>query len=130
MGGLQSVNSGGGSRSIFAGIDRREIYATPQQYSSGETQRLGRISKRGTGAMRSLLYEAAIVMLTRTKLWLKPKAWALKILRKKWMKKAAVALGRKLAVIMHRMLITKQAFRLGDPSCEPKNHVMVLRFLT
>ena len=67
---------------------------TPKQYSSGETQRLGRISKRGTGAMRSLLYEAAVVMLTRTKLWSKPKAWALKILRKKGIKKAAVALGR------------------------------------
>lgn len=89
---------------------------TPTQYSSGETQRLGRISKRGGAAMRSLLYEAAIVMLTRAKLWSKPKAWALKILRKKGMKKAAVALGRKLAVVMHRMLITKQAFKLGDPS--------------
>jgi hypothetical protein len=33
-------------------------------------------------------------------------------------KKAAVALGRKLAVIMHRMLITKQAFKLGNPSDE------------
>jgi len=91
---------------------------TPHQYSSGETQRLGRISKRGTAAVRSLLYEAAVVMLTRTKVWSKPKAWALKILRKKGMKKAAVALGRKLAVIMHRMLITKQAFKLGNPSDE------------
>jgi transposase len=93
---------------------------TPSQYSSGETQKLGRISKRGTGAIRSLLYEAAVVMLTRTKLWSRPKAWALKILRKKGMKKAAVALGRKLAVIMHRMLITQQAFKLGDPA-EEKN---------
>ena len=89
---------------------------TPYQYSSGETQKFGRISKRGAAAVRSLLYESAIVMLTRTKTWSKPKAWALKIVRKKGMKKAAVALGRKLAVIMHRMLITKQEFRLGNPS--------------
>jgi transposase len=99
--------------------DSRDIGAylgmTPLQYSSGETEKFGRISKRGKSATRCLLYEAAIVMLTRTKLWSKPKAWALKILRKKGMKKAAVALGRKLAVIMHRMLITKQAFKLGDP---------------
>jgi len=94
---------------------------TPLQYSSGETQKLGRISKRGAGAIRCLLYEAAVVMLTRTKMWSKPKAWALKILRKKGMKKAAVALGRKLAVIMHRMLITKQAFKLGDPTREQQD---------
>ena len=91
---------------------------TPQQYSSGETQRMGRISKRGKAMIRSLLYEAAIVMLTRTKLWSKPKAWAMKILRKKGMKKAAVALGRKLAVIMHRMLITNETYKLGDQSIE------------
>lgn len=58
------------------------------------------------------------VMLTRTKLWSKPKAWAMKILRKKGMKKAAVALGRKLAVIMHRMLITNETYKLGDQSIE------------
>lgn len=105
--------------------DSRDIGAylgmTPLQYSSGETQKLGRISKRGTGAIRCLLYEAGVVMLTRTKAWSKPKAWALKILRKKGMKKAAVALGRKLAVIMHRMLITKEAFKLGDPTEEKQN---------
>lgn len=98
---------------------------TPHQYSSGETQRLGRISKRGTAVVRSLLYEAAVVMLTRTKLWSRPKAWALKILRKKGMKKASVALGRKLAVIMHRMLITKQAFKLGNPFDEQDRTVKV-----
>ena len=98
---------------------------TPHQYSSGETQRLGRISKRGTAVVRSLLYEAAVVMLTRTKLWSRPKAWALKILRKKGLKKASVALGRKLAVIMHRMLITKEAFKLGNPFDEQDQTVNV-----
>ncbi len=87
---------------------------TPRQYSSGEVQKTGRISKCGHGQMRSLLVEAGTVMLTRTKSWCKPKAWALKIARKKGMKKAAVALGRKLSVIMHRMLITKEEFRFGE----------------
>jgi transposase len=54
-------------------------------------------------------------MLTRTKSWCKPKAWALKLSRKKGTKKAAVALGRKLAVIMHRMLVTREAFQMGNP---------------
>lgn len=87
---------------------------TPQQYSSGEKEKLGRISKCGTTDMRALLYEAANVMLTRTKSWCRPKAWALKLQRKKGFKKAVTALGRKLAVIMHRMLVTKRSFELGD----------------
>jgi transposase len=61
--------------------------------------------------MRSQLVEAAIIMLTRTKSWCKPKVWVLKIARKKGMKKAAVALRRKLALIRHRMLITKEVFK-------------------
>ena len=42
---------------------------TPTQYQSGETDRKGRISKRGDEATRVLLYEAAQVMLTRTTKW-------------------------------------------------------------
>jgi len=91
---------------------------TPKQYSSGETHRQGGISKCGNPAVRSLLVEAGTVMLTRTKVWCKPKAWAFKLARKKGTKKAAVALGRKLGVIMHRMLVTREKFRLGDPEEE------------
>lgn len=101
--------------------DSRDVGAylgmTPREYSSGESQRRGRISKCGHSQMRCLLVEAATVMLTRTKSWSKPKAWALKIAKKKGMKKATVALGRKLSVIMHRMLITKEEFKFGE---EPK----------
>lgn len=98
--------------------DSRDVGAylgmTPREYSSGESQKRGRISKCGHSQMRSLLVEAATVMLTRTKSWCKPKAWGLKIARKKGMKKATVALGRKLAVIMHKMLITKEIFKFTE----------------
>ncbi len=87
---------------------------TPRQYSSGETQRLGRVSKCGSRQTRSLLVESAVVMLSRTRSWCKPKAWALKLQRKKGFKKATVALGRKLAVIMHAMLLKREPFRYGD----------------
>lgn len=87
---------------------------TPRQYSSGEVQRFGRISKCGSRQTRSLLVEAATVMMTRTRSWCKPKAWAMKLQKKKGFKKAAVALGRKLAVIMHRMLIKQEEFCFGD----------------
>lgn len=98
--------------------DSRDVGAyfgmTPKQYSSGEINKLGRISKCGHSEVRSLLVEAATVALTRAKLWSKLKAWGLKIVQKKGIKKASVAVGRKLAVIMHRMLITKEPFRLSD----------------
>lgn len=88
---------------------------TPKQYSSGETRRHGQISKCGSSGMRSLLMEAGIVLLTRSKRWSKVKAWGLKLMKKNGAKKAAMAVGRKLAVIMHRMMIDKTDFIYGEP---------------
>ncbi len=87
---------------------------TPRQYSSGETKKQGHISKCGSSEMRTLLTEAGLVCLTRTKKWSKVKAWGMKIMRKHGAKKASVAIGRKLAVIMHRMLIEKKDFVYGE----------------
>ena len=87
---------------------------TPRQYSSGETRRQGHISKCGSSEIRSLLTEAGLVCLTRSKKWSKVKAWGLKIMRKHGAKKAAVAVGRKLSVIMHRMLLEKKDFIYGE----------------
>jgi len=56
--------------------------------------------------MRVMLYEAAQIMLTRTNKWPWLKAWAMKIARHRGMKKAIVALARRLAVIMHRIWLT------------------------
>ena len=53
--------------------------------------------------MRTMLYEAAQVMLTRTTKWSWLKAWAMQIARRRGMKKAIVALARRLAVILHRI---------------------------
>jgi transposase len=83
---------------------------TPKQYASGEIDRRGSISKMGPQECRSLLYEAAQVLLTRTKTFSKLKAWGLKLAKKKGMKKAIVAVARKLAVLMHRMLVSEQDF--------------------
>jgi transposase len=83
----------------------------PRQYSSGETVRQGRISKCGARNVRTLLNEAAVTLLTRCKLWSPLKAWGLKLMKKKGLKKAAMAVGRKLAVILHRMMVTGELFR-------------------
>jgi transposase len=83
---------------------------TPRQYSSGETHRQGTISKKGSKRTRYLLVEAASALLTRCKAWSKLKAWGMKLQKKKGNRKAVVAIARKLAVIMHRMLVTKKPF--------------------
>jgi transposase len=84
---------------------------TPKQYASGEVDRYGSISKMGSKECRTLLYEAAQSLLTRVGEHSKLKAWGLKLMQKKGRKKAIVAVARKLAVIMHRMLMDKTEFR-------------------
>ena len=78
---------------------------TPKKHQSGETDYTGRISKIGDGSVRTALYEAAHIMLTRpVKGCSQLKSWAMRIARRAGMNKAKVALARRLAVIMHRML--------------------------
>ena len=84
---------------------------TPSKYQSGEIDRTGGISRCGDEMMRVMLYEAAQVMLTRTNKWSWLKAWAVKIARHRGMKKAIVALARRLAVIMHRIWVDGTEFR-------------------
>lgn len=78
---------------------------TPKKHQSGETDRSGRISKIGDASVREALYQAAHIMLTKPiKGCSQLKSWAMRIARRAGMNKAKVALARKLAVIMHRML--------------------------
>lgn len=76
---------------------------TPRRYQSGEIDRSGRISKRGDGAMRKLLYEAANILIQRVPRFSPLKAWAVKLAEKKGLKKATVAAARKIAVILARI---------------------------
>ena len=83
---------------------------TPKRYQSGEKDVSGRISKIGDAGVRAVLYEAANVMLTRPVKGGALKSWAMRIAGRAGMKKAKVALARKLAVILHRMLLSGTAF--------------------
>jgi transposase len=76
----------------------------PRRFQSGEIDYVGSISKCGDRRVRTLLYEAANVMLTRYRGALALKEWALGIARRSTMRKARVALARRLAIIMHAML--------------------------
>ena len=83
---------------------------TCAKYQSGEVDWDGRISRCGDEMMRTMLYEAAQAMMRSTK-WSWLKAWAMQIARRRGMKKAIVALARRLAVIMHRIWVDGTEFR-------------------
>jgi transposase len=93
------------SRSVGAWIG-----LTTKRYQSGEVDYAGRISKRGDNHLRALLYEAAMVILTRTTADSALRVWGLKLREKAGFKRAAIAVARKLAVIMHTMLKTGELF--------------------
>jgi len=85
---------------------------TTRRYQSGEMDFNGHISRRGDQRLRGLLYEAATSLLTRTRAETVSdlKTWGLQLRERLGFKRAAVAVARKLAVIMHSMLKTGQTF--------------------
>ena len=83
---------------------------TPKKYQSGELDVTGSITKVGDRMVRTALYEAASVMLTRTVRFSALKAWAMAVAKRRGTKKAKVALARKLAVILHRMWVDGTTF--------------------
>jgi transposase len=84
---------------------------TPKKHQSGETDYTGRISKIGDASVRTALYEAAHIMLTKPiKGCSQLKSWAMRIAKRAGMSKAKVALARRLAVILHRMLADATPF--------------------
>jgi len=86
---------------------------TPKKYQSGQTDYNGRISKIGDASVRRALWQAAHVILTRSVKDSALKTWGLSVAKRKGMAKAKVALARKLAVVMHRMLVDGKSF---DPA--------------
>ncbi len=76
---------------------------TPEKYQSGETNRDGGVSKVGDAMVRTALFEAAHIMLTRATRFSSQKHWALEVAKRQRKKRAKVALARKLGVVLHRM---------------------------
>jgi transposase len=94
------------SRSVgaYAGL-------TTRRYASGEIDRTGRISKCGDAMLRSYLYEAANVLLTRVSKWSTLKAWGLRVAKRSGLRKAKVAVARKLSIVLHRMWVDGTEFK-------------------
>jgi transposase len=83
---------------------------TPKKYQSGETDYNGRISKVGDQSVRTALYQAAHIILARPVKASALRTWAMQLAKRIGMAKAKVALARKLAVMMHRMLVDGKPF--------------------
>jgi transposase len=86
----------------------------PRRFQSGEVDRQGSISKCGDSLLRHYLYEAAGVLLTRTRRMSPLKAWGLLLTKRIGRRKAKIAVARKLAIILHRMWCTGESFRWGS----------------
>ncbi|MCQ9148183.1 IS110 family transposase [Ochrobactrum sp. BTU2] len=86
---------------------------TPRRKQSGETDTSGKISRWGDRLLRTYLFEAATVLLYRTKKWSSLKAWGMKLAKRIGMKKAKVAIARKIAVILHSIWVDGTSFDWG-----------------
>jgi len=86
---------------------------TPRKHQSGETDITGAVSRVGDVMVRTALYEAAHILLTRAVRFSALKRWALEVAQRRGMRRAKVALARKLAIILHRMWVEGTTFRWG-----------------
>jgi len=91
---------------------------TPKRYQSGEVDYDGGISKCGDAMLRTMLYEAAQSMLSRSRKWSWLKAWAMRVAQRRGLRRATVALARRIAVILHRMWIDGTDFRFSNSAAK------------
>jgi transposase len=87
---------------------------TPRRHQSGEIDYDGGISKSGDTMLRTMLYEAAQILLTQSRHWSWLKAWGMRVAQRRGMRRAIVAVARRLAVILHRMWTDNTDFRWGS----------------
>jgi transposase len=87
---------------------------TPRRHQSGEIDYDGGISKSGDTMLRTMLYEAAQILLTQSRHWSWLKAWGMRVAQRRGQRRAVVAVARRLAVILHRMWTDGTDFRWGS----------------
>ena len=102
------------SRSPITSSSRAAVGAwlglTPRHFQSGEVDYEGHISRRGDCQLRALLYEAASVLLTRIRRDSVLRRWGLMLWKRLGFKRAATALARRMAVVLHAMCKSGTAF--------------------
>jgi transposase len=91
-----------------------DLGLTPRRKQSGEMDVSGHVSRWGDRLLRSYLVEAASVLMLRTKPWCALKAWGLRLAKRAGMKKAQVAVARKLARVWHGIWVDGTTFEWGS----------------
>lgn len=86
------------SRSVGASLG-----LTARRHQSGDTNRSAGVSKRGDKLLRSYLFEAAACLLAHVQRQSALKAWGLGLVQRLGFKRAAVAVARKIGVVLHAM---------------------------
>ncbi len=86
---------------------------TPRKYQSGEIDVTGGISRIGDVTVRTALYQAAHIILSKATPYSSLKSWAMQVAKRRGMQRAKIACARKLAIILHRMWIDETDFRWG-----------------
>jgi transposase len=84
---------------------------TPRKYQSGGKDVTGGITRVGDEMVRTTLYEAANVLLSRITRFSKLKRWGMDVAKRRGSKRAKVALARKIGVILHRMWVDGTTYR-------------------
>ena len=83
---------------------------TPRRNQSGEKDIVGQITRAGDTGLRTVLYQAAMILLHRgAPNWLQ--AWALRVAHRRGKKRALIALARRIGVVLHRMWSNGTPFR-------------------
>jgi transposase len=107
----------------FAGPHQVECYLglVPREWSSGEQQRKGRITKAGSSRVRWLLVEAAWSILRSRKAHSQVlREWAERIAVRRGRRTAVVAMARRLAGILYAMWRDGTEY---DPSLRPRRRI-------
>ena len=88
---------------------------TTRRYASGEVDWTGQISKCGDlSCCEVTSSRSANVLLTRVAKWSALKAWGIRLAKRSGLRKAKVAVARKLSVILHRMWIDRNKFNWSN----------------
>ena len=88
------------------------VGAKPDRTSAG-------VSKRGDKLLRSHLFEAAACLLVRVQRTSALKAWGLGLVQRLGFKRAAVAVARKIGVVLHAMWKGNKPFEAWPKAAAP-----------
>ena len=92
---------------------------TPKRHQSGEADWAGHVSRCGDGLLRAYLFEAAAVLLHRHPRACALRSWGLALAKRAGMRRAKVAVARKIAVLLHTLWRRGEDFRWPEPAAAP-----------